>query len=253
MGLFEKKERDTTRGHILTADCPFAYAEAYKMLRTNLSFASVSKKYKKIIITSARPDEGKSTVAINLGITLAETGARVLLMDCDLRNPTLHRLLRIRRGVTKGLTALLTGKASIDECVFSHPQINCDFILAGTVPPNPAELLGSSRMEAVLKELNARYDYIIFDTPPVSVVTDAAALSRYSDGVILVVRQKASTRDQVWMARRNLEAVQANIIGTILSCYDITKDTREMASPYYDSYSNYGSSDQSRKSGEDKV
>lgn len=224
---------------LLLGNAPFAYAEAYKTLRTNLSFASISKQYKKIIITSAIPNEGKSTVAINLAITLAQSDARVLLIDCDLRNPTLRRALRIRPDFREGLTSVLAGTATLEACLFSHEKMKCDVLLAGATPPNPAELLSSAQMEQLLNELGARYDYIICDAPPVSVVTDAAALSRFCDGVILVVRQKYSTRDQVWQAKRNLDAVQANILGTILSCYDMAHDTQAMGS-YYGGYYSYG-------------
>lgn len=224
---------------LLTNDPPFAYAEAYKTLRTNLSFASISKQYKKIIITSAIPNEGKSTVAINLAITLAQSDAKVLLIDCDLRNPTLRRPLRVRPDFKGGLTAVLSGASALEECVFTHAKMKCDVLLAGATPPNPVELLSSNQMKALLDQLSERYDYIICDAPPVSVVTDAAALSRFCDGVILVVRQKAATRDQVWQAKRNLDAVQANILGTILSCYDMTADTQAV-NPYYGGYYRYG-------------
>lgn len=239
MGIFDHKKLSANSDQLLGPNSPFAYAEAYKTLRTNLSFASVSKQYKKIILTSAIPDEGKSTIAVNLAATLAETGAKVLLMDCDLRNPTLHRLLRVKNGSVGRLTAILTGKATADDCIFTHPKMNCDFIMAGAVPPNPAELLGSERMEKLLDELSQRYDYVICDTPPVGLVTDAAALSRFCDGVILVVRQNLSTKEQVRTAKRNLEAVQANIIGTILSCYDLSKDTKDSKGTYA-GYYNYG-------------
>lgn len=243
MGKYDTKAPDSAP--LLTNNAPFAYAEAYKTLRTNLSFASISKQYKKIIITSAIPNEGKSTVAVNLAITLAESDARVLLIDCDLRNPTLRRLLRARPDYKDGLTSLLTNKAA-EECIFRHPKMNCDVLLAGTTPPNPAELLSSPQMKQMLDRLSEQYDYIICDTPPVSVVTDAAALSRFCDGVILVVRQKVSTRDQVWAAKRNLDAVQANVIGTILSCYDMSNDT-SAASPYYGGYYRYGSTDSKKR------
>lgn len=224
---------------LLTNNAPFAYAEAYKTLRTNLSFASISKQYKTIIITSAIPNEGKSTVAVNLATTLAESGAKVLLVDCDLRNPTLRRLLRVRPSYKEGMTSLLTGKAALSDCIFKHAKIQCDILLAGAIPPNPVELLSSPQMKILLEKLGGFYDYIICDTPPVSVVTDAAALSRFCDGVILVVRQKTSTRDQVWAAKRNLDAVQANIIGTILTCYDMSDDTQAV-NPYYGGYYQYG-------------
>ena len=231
---------------LLTNNTPFAYAEAYKTLRTNLSFASISKQYKKLIITSAIPGEGKSTVAANLATTLAESGAKVLLIDCDLRNPTLRVLLRIRTDYREGLTAVLTGTAEAKDCIFNYPKMKCDVLLAGTKPPNPVELLSSAQMKELLEQLSGQYDYIICDTPPVSIVTDAAALSQFCDGVILVVRQKASTRDQVKRAKRNLDAVQANVIGTILSCYNISDDT-QLANPYYGGYYRYSAYDDKKK------
>lgn len=227
---------------ILTNDAPFAYAEAYKTLRTNLSFASISKQYKKLIITSAIPNEGKSMVAINLVYTLAESDAKVLLIDCDLRNPTLRRLLRFRSERSSGLTSLLSGTAKVEDCIFNLPKMRCDVLFAGTIPPNPVELLSSPQMKDLLELLSANYDYIICDTPPISVVTDAAVLSQFCDGVILVVRQKVSTRGQVWTAKRNLDAVQANVIGTILSCYDISDDAQAL-NPYYRGHYRYGLSE----------
>lgn len=231
---------------LLTNDVPFAYKEAYKTLRTNLSFASISKQYKKLIITSSIPNEGKSTVAINLAYALAESDAKVLLIDCDLRSPTLRRLLHVRPDYKAGLTSLLAGTSTLSECIFRYPKMNCDVLLAGTTPPNAAELLSSPQMEKLLEYLSKSYDYIICDTPPVSVVTDAAALSRFCDGVILVVRQKNATRDQVWTAKRNLDAVQANVIGTILSCYDKSDDTQAVSS-YYGGYYRYGSTEDRKK------
>ena len=244
MGKCDAKILDNTP--LLTNNAPFAYAEAYKTLRTNLSFASISKQYKKLIITSAISNEGKSTVAINLAYTLAESGAKVLLIDCDLRTPTLHRLLRVRFEYKSGLTELLTGTAELKDCIFNYPKMKCDVLLAGATTPNPVELLSSPQMKKLLDRFSDNYDYIICDTPPVSVVTDAAALSRFCDGVILVVRQKVSSRDQVWVAKRNLDAVQANVLGTILSCYDISKDT-SASIPYYGGYYRYGSSDIKKK------
>lgn len=238
MGKYDPKK--PLQSPLLSQNSPFGYTEAYKTLRTNLSFASIRKQYKKIIITSAIPNEGKSTVAANLATTLAESGAKVLLIDCDLRNPTLRRLLKIRLNFKDGLTSLLSGNAPIEECIFTYPKMNCDVLLAGPTPPNPVELLSSPQMNALLDSLSSRYDYIICDTPPVSIVTDAAALSRFCDGVILVVRQKASTRQQVSAAIRNLQAVQANIIGTILSCYDLSNDTQADNS-YYGGYYQYAS------------
>lgn len=231
-------EKQLNYAPLLTNDAPFAYGEAYKTLRTNLSFASISKKYRRLIITSSVPGEGKSTVAVNLAYTLAESNAKVLLIDCDLRNPTLRRLLRVRPEYKAELTSLLTDSATIEECIFKYPKMNCDVLLAGTIPPNPVELLSSPQMKDLLDRLSEEYDYIICDTPPVSMVTDAAALSQFCDGVILVVRHNLTTKDQTKVAMRNLEAVNANIIGTILSCYDSSNDTHAIY-PYYGGYYHY--------------
>ena len=224
---------------LLTRNSPFSYTEAYKILRTNLSFASISKQYKKIIITSAIPGEGKSSIAVNLAITLAESEAKVLLIGCDMRNPTLSHLLGVHPDFKEGLTSVLTNKITEDECIFCNPKLKCDVLLSGATPPNPAELLSSPQMKELLDRLSAKYDYIICDTPPVNIVTDAVALSQFCDGVLLVVRHKFTTRDQVWAAKRNLDAVQANIIGTILSRYDLSNDTK-VASSYYGGYYYYG-------------
>ena len=222
MGTFEKKI-ESGKGSFLSKKMPFAYTEAFKTLRTNLSFASVSKQYKRIVLTSSISEEGKSTVSLNLAQTLGESGSKVLLIDSDLRNPSLHKLLRIRGLSSNGLTALLTGEAQISECVQTNSNLHFDYLVAGAVPPNPAELLGSYRMKELLDIFSQQYDYIICDAPPVGLVTDATVLSRFCDGVLLVVRQSFATRDQVRAAKTNLEIGNANIIGTIMTHYDLSK------------------------------
>lgn len=152
---------------IMNGNTPFAYREAFKALRTNLSFVTMSGKYKKIIITSAIPDEGKSTIAINLAATLAENGARVILIDSDLRNPSIHRFLRQESRSGSGLTSLLAGTSTLaDSVVNTQETLKFDFIPSGFIPPNPAELLSSVMMRDLLKALELSYDYIICDTPP---------------------------------------------------------------------------------------
>ena len=158
-------------------DAPFQYQEAFKSLRTNLKFLAVGKTCKKMILTSAIPGEGKSSVAINLAVSLAEAGSRVLLVDCDLRKPIIHRYLKIDNSAYKGITNVLSD-GSLAESIVGIKALNIHVIIADAIPPNPAELLGSSRMKMLISELDKHYDYIIFDTPPVSVVTDAAVLSQ---------------------------------------------------------------------------
>ena len=208
-------------------DAPFQYQEAFKSLRTNLKFLAVGKACKKMILTSAIPGEGKSSVAINLAVSLAEAGSRVLLVDCDLRKPIIHRYLKIDNSAYKGITNVLSD-GSLAESIVGIKALNIHVIIADAIPPNPAELLGSSRMKMLISELDKHYDYIIFDTPPVSVVTDAAVLSQYVDGVILVVRQNFATFDQVALAKKNLDSVD------VMNNFDTRSANKE--SGYYYSY-----------------
>lgn len=221
---------------ILSDDAPFAFAEAYKMLRTNLSFVSTTGKYKKILITSAIPNEGKSTVAINLAITLAEAGARVVVVDCDMRNPSVHRYLRLRNSKDSGLSSMLSGAMSGPVSIQTYTKGGFRFIPAGTIPPNPAELLGSERMKKVIETLEEHFDYIICDAPPTTVVSDAAVLSRYVDGVLLVVRQNFSTRQQVRAAKQSLDTVNANLLGAVLNQYDMSADWKKGGRYGYGNY-----------------
>lgn len=207
-------------------DAPFQFVEAFKSLRTNLDFISVDKEYHTLLITSSIPKEGKSGIAINLSITLAESGKRVLLIDADLRKPMLSYYLDVVSSKVRGLSNVLTG-ADLYSCIFTLPKFHFDLLLAGSIPPNPAELLGSNKMADVVKELETKYDYVIFDTPPVSGLTDAAILCRYMDGVILVIRQKTASTDQILLAKKNLQSVNANIIGVILNDFNIAKASKE--------------------------
>lgn len=229
-----KQQKRLNRKFVLVGkNTPFQYQEAFKSLRTNLKFLAMDKACKKIIMTSAVPGEGKSSVAINLAVSLADAGSRVLLMDCDLRKPIIHRYLNLDSSSYKGLTNILSSGV-LTESIVSMKSLNLHVIIADAIPPNPAELLGSGRMKVLIEELDKHYDYIICDTPPVSVVTDAAVLSQYADGVILVVRQNFATYDEVALAKKNLDAVHANILGAVLNGFDTKLADKE--SGYYYSY-----------------
>lgn len=234
-----KKQKNPSRKFMLVGmNTPFQYQEAFKSLRTNLKFLAIGKSCKKIIMTSAIPGEGKSSVAINLAVSLAEVGSRVLLMDCDLRKPILHQYLKLDKSFYKGLTNILTGGV-LTESIINMKSVNLHVIIADAIPPDPTEMLGSERMKSLVEDLEKHYDYIIFDTPPVSVVTDAAVLSQYADGVILVVRQNYATFDEVALAKKNLDAVKANILGAVLN--DFNTKSADKESGYYYSYNyNYG-------------
>lgn len=217
---------------LLDGSQPFAYTEAYKSLRTNLRFMTMGGELKKIVVTSAVPGEGKTTVSINLAKTLADTGAKVLLIDADLRNPVVHKYLRIRQPNVPGLSSLIVSDMRIKDAIGHLVKYNFHLILAGEIPPNPAELLGSKRMSFILEELEKEYDYIICDSPPVSIVTDAAVLSQSADGVIMVIGQGKSTHDQALRAKANLEKVNANILGAILNDYDASLSNSSVVSEY---------------------
>lgn len=239
MTLFQKKTlHDENKLEIVSDKSPFAYVEAYKTLRTNMNFIFRNNKYKKLVVTSSIPGEGKSSVSINLARVLAENGTRVILIDCDMRKPMLHKYLRAQRFRTRGLSTVLSGISTLEDSVATFSDLHFDLMTAGPIPPNPTELLASEEMEHLLDLLAKQYDYVICDTPPVSVVTDAAILSQYNAGVILVVRQKYSTFKQAKKAKQNLENVHADILGCVLNQYDVSKNVKETKqSSYY--YYNY--------------
>lgn len=220
------------------ANAPFQYTEAYKSLRTNLEFLSATDDCKTILVTSSVPNEGKSNVAINLAITLADSGKRVVLVDCDMRKSTISRYLHIPRD-HMGLTNTLTGKdrTQLANAMVNYKDLGIVVLPVGTLPPNPSELLATKAMENTFEALKQVYDYIIVDTPPVSVVTDAAVLCKYVDGALLVVRPGVTTIEGAQLSKKNLEAVNARILGVVMNGYDVKKAGKKDG--YYYSYS-YG-------------
>lgn len=215
MGQKRKKKASPVREeYILTPDAPFSVREAYKAIRTNLMFSVPGEKCKKIMLTSSLQHEGKSITAINLGIVFAEAGKKVLLLDCDLRLPTVAQKLRVEP--TPGLSNLLVGLCDA-EAAIRHLDNGLDLMPAGDIPPNPSELLGSERMAQLLKALGEYYDYILLDTPPVCSVTDAVILSKTVSGVLLVARRDVSTQDSVDNTLRQLQLAGAKVLGFVFS------------------------------------
>ncbi len=190
-------------------------SEAYRQMRTNLLFSAVGKQMKVVVMTSAVPGEGKSTTAINLALVLAETGKPVLLIDADLRRPMTASYLGVEGAV--GLTDVLVGQAEIDDVLQPWGEGGLHVLPAGTLPPNPSELLGSDRMKELMSTLRERFDMIIIDTPPVLPVTDAAVVAAHAHGLVLVVRHGTTTRDQVRTAVEALAAVEAPLTGVALN------------------------------------
>jgi capsular exopolysaccharide synthesis family protein len=199
---------------ILAQDPHSKRAEAFRQLRTNLQYVDVDKEPRSIVITSSLPDEGKSTTACNLAISIAQTGARVLLVEADLRRPKAAEYLGLDG--TIGLTTVLVGRVALEHAVQNWGNI-LDVLPSGAVPPNPSELLGSRNMEELLARMEKAYDIVIIDTPPMLPVTDAAVLATKAAGAIIIVRHGKTKRDHLRRSVEALEAVGGNLLGCVLN------------------------------------
>lgn len=215
-------------------EAPFQFVEAYKSLRTNLEFLSASTGCKTILITSSVPEEGKSNVAINLAATLAAGGKKVVLVDGDLRKGSLSRYLHLNRN-RPGISNVVANQCTLADALVRFKNVQFTLLPVGPLPPNPSEMLATPAVEALFKGLREYYDYVIVDTPPVSVVTDAAVMCRFADGVILVVRPGVTTTQGAQLSKKNLEAVHAHILGVVLNGYDAKRAGHKDG--YYYSYS----------------
>ena len=224
---------------LISEKTSFGYVEAYKTLRTNFNFLTANGKNRTILVTSALQDEGKSGLAINLAISLVQAGNKVLLVDADMRNPSLHRYLQLKISSGIGLSTLLTGEVKVGDCLVTTEQ-GMDVIAGGLIPPNPTELIGSEAMRELLQVAAQRYDYVICDAPPVGVITDAAALSPLCDGVLFAIRQRFASRNQVHSALRSLQSVNAKILGTVMTRYSAQKNGKGYGYGRYSRYSRYG-------------
>jgi tyrosine-protein kinase Etk/Wzc len=190
-------------------------AEAYRTLRTNLMFSSTVRQLRTLAVTSAAPGEGKTTTAANLAVIMAHQRGRVLLIDCDLRRPRMHEIFHLER--TPGLSELLLGADELDDVIRRTETNGLDVIPAGTIPFNPAELLGSERMKKLIDQFASSYDFVILDSAPVLVAADASILSQMTDGVLLVVSAGGTDRDAARDAVDQLRGVGANVIGAVLN------------------------------------
>lgn len=213
-------------------------AESYRALRTSLLLSSLGAPPKVILVTSARPQEGKTTTAINSAIVLAQKGVRVLLVDGDLRRPNVHKTLGMGPG--SGLSNVLTGSATLQQTLAVSPVLPNLFVLpAGSPPPNPAELLASQNMKEVLDELRGQFDHIVIDTPPTLSVTDAVVLSPRVDAIILVIRSGQTTKQALRRARDILMQVNAHVTGVLLNAVDLNSPDYYYYYEYQGKYSEY--------------
>jgi len=219
-------------------------SESFRGIRTNILFSSAEGAPQAILVTSPGPREGKTLTTTNLAVAMAQSGSKVVLVDCDLRRPKIHSLFGVSR--ERGFTNLLVGNADIDTTVVSSQVPNLDLIVSGPLPPNPSEMLGSTRMADLLAELRKRYDRILIDSPPITAVTDSVILSKYVDGVVLVIRAGDTVREVAKNALNQLQAVGAHILGGVLNAVDIGKD-KYYYYYYYQYYHYYYGDDGEKK------
>lgn len=232
----EKRTKEQGNGYmvqrrqILNKNSNFIVQEAYKSLRTNIRFLLRNNGCKKFCITSAVAGEGKSITLLNLAISIAETGKKVLLIDADLRRPAQARLLV--ENPTPGLSNVLAGLVSAEEAVRKELYPNLDILFSGDVPPNPSEILSNPKMEELIEQMSSQYDYILVDTPPVNIVSDSCIVANLLDGVLLLVWQDRSRRDAVKRAVRNLQLTGVKILGFVFNGVK-TKNDKSYGYYYY--------------------
>ena len=240
-----KRNQEQTSGYmaqrrqILSKNTNFAIQEAYKSLRTNISFSIRGNKCKKFCITSGASGEGKSITLLNLAISIAQTGKKVLLIDCDMRRPSLATKLPIQKA--PGLSDFLAGQSHSDNliqhCGLKDNERAFHVVSAGRNPPNPMELLSSARMAKMIDRLRQNYDYIILDLPPVNLVSDALAVSKYITGMIVVIRQEYTEKKELATCFRQLRLSNVNVLGCVMN--ETTSDRGYYSKYKYKRYYRY--------------
>ena len=190
-------------------------AEAYRVIRTGIQFAQAGKELQTIALTSCTPNEGKSTTIANLAVVLTQAGKSVLLIDCDMRNPTVHKNFNLSNKV--GLSSCISMGTAVADAVQATAIEGLDALTAGVIPPNPSELLGSERMQNILQRAKEEYDYVLIDTPPVLPVTDSLVLGRMVDGLILVIDSGEIKVEMAREVKNQLVHAGANILGVVLN------------------------------------
>ncbi len=219
----------------------FSVKEAYKTIRTNIVLSLIKDGCKIITFTSPVPSEGKSTTVANIAVSLSKAFYKVLLIDCDLLKPRLHKTFKIKN--QSGISNVLSKLSTFEESVHVMEEYSGLHVLtAGIAVPNSSEMLGSDRMKDTLAKLSEKYDYILLDTPPINVISDGLNLARISDGVVVVVRQNHSTHDELKQAINSLNFISAKILGLVFNGADIENGKRGYGkSSKYSKYSKYGS------------
>lgn len=202
--------------------------EQFRMIRTGIDFTSIDKENNVVMVTSSESGTGKSTIASNIAVVTAQSGKKTLLIDTDLRKPTIHKIFS--KNMYNGLSNLITGDLELEEVLQKTSVNNLSIMASGIIPPNPTDLLASTRMKKILAELRTKFDFIIIDTPPVTIVPDALVLADEIDGAILVIRYHKTLKEEAKKAFDKLKFTRVNLLGAILNG---TKDLNKNYYYYY--------------------
>lgn len=223
-GIKKKTQVTKERPGLVVASKPNSVvSEQFRTIRTNIQFSMVDENLKSIVITSAGPGSGKSIVSANLAATFASEDKRVLLVDADLRKPTVHKTFRVRNN--DGLTTLLTDRnAKLENVIYPTHVKGLYALTSGAIPPNPAELLASKRMNELMKELEGKFDLIVYDMPPIIAVTDAQIMASKVDGTIFVLPKSQASKEEVLKSKELLEMVNANVLGAVFNRVEKASD-----------------------------
>jgi capsular exopolysaccharide synthesis family protein len=234
-GSAQKPERSGSRVELISHEQPQSLiSESFRALRTSLLLSQAEHPPQVVLVASPLPREGKTTAALNLAVTLAQLGDRTVLVDADLRKPSVGRALGLTDGKYSGLSTYLAGASSLELVTVPHPAINnLSVIPTGPIPPNPAELLSSQRLQQAISTLRASYRFVVVDSPPILAATDAVILSVMCDGVLVVVRSGETPKDALIRVRDLLASVKCRLLGVLLNAVDIS------APDYYYSYRYY--------------
>ncbi|GAA4068563.1 CpsD/CapB family tyrosine-protein kinase [Amphibacillus indicireducens] len=209
--------------HLITKLNPRSpISEQFRTIRTNLQFTAVDGALETMLVTSAGPSEGKSFTIANLAVVFAQQEKKVLLVDADMRKPTVHYTFRVDN--RRGLSSVLVGEHELDEATIKSDIPNLEILPSGPIPPNPSELLGSNKMRHLIEAAKELYDLVVFDTPPVLAVTDAQILANFVDGSLLVIRSKQTDQESAIKARELLEPAKAKLLGSVLNDLETSKD-----------------------------
>ena len=235
----ENNNKNETKHAKLRENPPFALVEAFRNLYTNIGFAAPKQegKGRTVCVSSSIPNEGKTTIAVNLAISCASAGERTALVDCDLRKPTIRKYFNVE--VKKGIAEYLSGQASLSEALHQGVASNLDVICGHKSVPNPLLLIKNERFEAMIRELESAYDYIILDTPPLGIVSDALEISKSTDGILVVTRQGISEYPAIRNTISDVDFAGVNILGFILNDYKAAKSGKGYYGKYKYSYKSH--------------